>query len=339
MASGFLYLPSDRQREDRRAVASRRKAATVLAQRRDLSRMDGLANDLRLAVEARSSGKAGEAGGTPRAMLMREFRTMDADGSGAVDPKEFCAVAGKYLQGVHKLELLKLFTHFDTDGSGLIDNQEFCAKLLREEGAHNYRPKQRKTRNQPRLTAEEKVSAEERKSAGRPIANAQNFTEAIAERVRHGPPSTVGSRASSVLGGATGESGFAGGRAPNRGETKLDILRLESRVLRAMEVLRTRVRREAGKEEGKKAARGGGPFGGTEAAAKKTLMFVFDEFAQAGSGAGRGGTVLPSRTRFRAVLDVFKGTGKAVDEDVSDEIWRRCGRGNYETFVEQLFFT
>jgi len=61
--------------------------------------------------------------------LFKEFKEMDTDHSGELDPQEFKALFKTHLKGTSDAQMQKLFQSFDSDGSGTISFQELALAL------------------------------------------------------------------------------------------------------------------------------------------------------------------------------------------------------------------
>lgn len=61
--------------------------------------------------------------------LYDEFKTLDADNSGELDPEEFKSLFKSHMQGSTPEQIEAFFKLFDSDGNGTISFQELCIGL------------------------------------------------------------------------------------------------------------------------------------------------------------------------------------------------------------------
>lgn len=254
--SGFYYLPEDRVREDELV----RREQQQYYHKKGLKRNAGgrktvLLRRLRTAIESRAPPSL-----QPRTVLLRQFKMMDKDRSGAVDFKEFSTVVGKYLNGVTRQEMQMMFRHYDKDSNGVISSEEFVDQILKEQGPHNFRPKVYKNVARRGAQADSRGNEDDKISvrSSRPRSDMSAWTSAVRGRA-HGVqattvPSSVASDARSLpqrdlrWAQREVERGMFGDVVPPPVDVQLQRAMLEEAVVRYLRRFRTRVAQHAGKE-------------------------------------------------------------------------------------------
>ena len=124
--------------------------------------------------------------------LYAEFKELDADNSGELDPEEFKSLFKSHMQGSTPEQIEAFFKLFDTDGNGTISFQELCIGLSilskgDAESKLRYLFKAFDKDNSGSLTKDElealmKQMVSIAVALGRPLKKAESFVEGVVSK-------------------------------------------------------------------------------------------------------------------------------------------------------------